>query len=226
MTYTRRTSTLTSVAMACLLGVALVGCSASTVEVEDSATPPPPMAADAPDEADGAGPSDDATDADPVAKTEPEPRPEKSQTPDDTTPQAGSGAACIHGTWLADNDFFLEAIRQFGDEIKDVTGRVVVDYAADGSFSTDYQEWRISAEAEGIGVTIVRDGIDTGEYTATDTTITLMDTEMGSMLLLTTAGMEMPVEPEPASYREVSYTCDQTSLSIVTPDGAMEMTRQ
>ena len=216
MTDTRRTRTLARAALTCLLGVALIGCSASSSEEEDSPT------SAAPTDADGA----DGADADAEPASEPEPEPESSQTPEETTAQAAGGAACLHGTWLADNEFFLEAIRQFGDQITDVSGQVVVDFAADGSFTTDYQDWLISAQAEGVGVTIRRDGTDSGEYTATGSTVSLTDLEMGSMLHLSTAGMEMPVEPEPAAYRDVSYTCDQDTASIVTPDGAMQLTRQ
>lgn len=218
MTTTTRTAMRTRAGLVCLLGITLVGCTASNPGAEDS----PPSPADAPtDEADVA---DAATDTEPSAA--PAPEPEASEEPAPTGAQAGAGAACLHGTWLADNEFFLESIRQFGDEITDVSGQVVIDFAADGTLTTDYQDWLITAQAEGIAVTIRRDGTDLGEYTATDSTVSFTDLEMGSMLHLSSAGMEMPIVPEPASYREASYTCDQTAASIVTPDGAMELIRQ
>src|SRR5690606_23740852 len=43
------------------------------------------------------------------------------ETPADVDP-----ATCLHGTWLADNAFFLAAIQQFGPEVQDVSGRVLL----------------------------------------------------------------------------------------------------
>src|SRR5690606_21343710 len=61
---------------------------------------------------------------------------------------------CLHGTWTADNTFFLSAVRGFGDEVKGVTGEVVLTFAPDGALTTEYRDWRITAVSEGVEMTI------------------------------------------------------------------------
>lgn len=133
---------------------------------------------------------------------------------------------CVVGSWLADNAFFLASIREFGDEIKSVTGEVVITYATDGTLTTDYRAWEITAVAEGNTVTILRNGTDTGEYTATATGLSFADTAMGSALTLSGAGLNMAIDPEPAAYTDLPYTCDASALTLTTPDGTAEMTRR
>jgi len=139
-------------------------------------------------------------------------------------PGAGPPQACLQGTWLADNDFWLASIREFGDEIKAVDGRVLLAFDDSGGYQTEYVGWRITAEAEGHVVTISREGTDTGEYTANDTTLSLRDTVIGTELKLSGA-VEMTIAPEPASYANAPYTCGATNLTINTVDGELRMTR-
>src|SRR5690606_5924764 len=81
---------------------------------------------------------------------------------EDDDAEAGAAldpAACLVGTWRADNDFFLAAMRQFGTQVTSVDGQVTVAFAADGSYTTGYADWTITAVEEGIEVTVRRDGV-------------------------------------------------------------------
>lgn len=133
---------------------------------------------------------------------------------------------CLKGTWIADNDFFLAGMREFGTEPQSVTGDVVITYSPDGTMTTDYQNWLITFLVEGGTTTISRTGVDSGTFTATADTVSIKDTQMGSLMLVTMSGMEMPVDPDPVNYVDVAYTCSATNASLTTSDGEMRMTRR
>ena len=135
-------------------------------------------------------------------------------------------ASCLVGEWTASNDFFLASIRQFGDEIKSVEGEVVVTFGADGTMVTDYRGWLITAVAEGVTVAIERTGTDRGIFEATESTVTIQDQQMGSVLQMSGEGFGMTVDGEPAHYVDAAYTCDATAAMVTTPDGAMQMSRR
>ena len=137
-----------------------------------------------------------------------------------------SAQECLVGTWLADNDFFLSFIREFGDEVKSITGEVFVTYGPDGTHETEYSDWEITAESEGITVVIRREGTDTGEYSATPSALTFGDTTMGSTITLSGEGFNMSVEPEPSTHSSLPYTCDSSTLILTTPETDVTMTRR
>lgn len=144
----------------------------------------------------------------------------------DTTP-ALTPSECLVGTWLADNELFLAQLREFGTEaISNVTGQVILTYEADGTLRTDYQAWEMSATVEGQGMTIHRHGIDTGVYTATDTELTWHDESIGSQITTGAAGISMEIQPEPAAYDRVPYTCDDDEVTLSTHDGDAHLYRQ
>ena len=133
--------------------------------------------------------------------------------------------SCLHGTWLADNAFFLQSLQEFGDEPTDVSGAVTMDFAADGSLVTDYDDWTMTFIVEGATSILTRTGTDLGTYTADDTSISIRDAEVGSVLTLEAMGTSMVIPPDPVDYFEVDYTCSADDLSIVTPDGTLLMSR-
>lgn len=139
--------------------------------------------------------------------------------------EALEGAECLYGTWLADNDTALAGMRQFGDQIKSVEGDVYVEYREDGTFTSDYQDWTIFAQEQGVDVTVHRHGTDHGSFTATDTTITQSDEDMGAVITMTSAGMEMEVPAAPWTYTDAPYTCSESELVITTADGDSVLTR-
>lgn len=196
----KRQHRLIASGLAFLLGITLVACDAEAREGAVAGG--------------SAGSTSDASTKSPEStKTE---APEPEVKPED----------CLTGTWLADNEFFLEGMREYGDETQSVTGDVFVTYGDDGTLTTDYQGWLITFLTEGIPGTISRDGVDTGTFTATADTVTIRDTSMGSAMLVTAGGMAMPVEPTPISYENVPYTCSATNASLTTIDGEMRMTRR
>lgn len=156
-----------------------------------------------------------------------------SSTPDKTSSQDDANAPaevttpadCLTGTWLADNDFFLGSIREFGDQFTDVSGQVTIEFADDGTLTTHYQGWLLSAVVEGSEATIRRDGIDTGTFTVHGDTVSLVDTTVGSALTVSAHGIEMPVDPLPISYTDATLTCTPAVATITTPDGTLRLTR-
>ena len=134
-------------------------------------------------------------------------------------------ATCLEGSWLISNEFFLAAIREFGDEIKTTEGEVVTTFAADGTMTTEYRGWLITAIVESHTVTIQRDGTDTGTFSAAEDTVDLIETQMGSVLVLSGPGPAMTVPAEPMHYTSAPYTCDQSSATINTIDGAAQLAR-
>lgn len=140
-------------------------------------------------------------------------------------PAALEGAECVYGEWLADNNSALAGMTQFGDQIKSLEGNVYVTYNEDGTFTTDYQDWTISAHQDGVDITIHRHGLDQGTFSATDTTITQRDETMGAVITMTSPVGTLEVPAEPAAYVDAPYTCTATELVLSTPDGEGRLTR-
>ena len=194
-------------ASACIVGAlalgALSGCGSHEAPAEDAAAGQAAEAA-----LDEATASDAATDAE-----------------SDTEHTGAASGSCLEGRWIADNAFFLESMREFGDEIQSVTGEVTLDFAPDGTLTTTYADWRITAFTEGSEVIIVRAGTDTATYEATDSMLSMTETATGSMITLSGGGMEMAIDPEPVSYQQAGYECDAGAAQVTTPDGIMQLTR-
>lgn len=133
--------------------------------------------------------------------------------------------SCLHGSWLADNEFFLASLREFGDEPTSVTGEVTLTFTAGGSVTTQYSDWRITAIVEGRETIITREGIDEGTFAADESQITINETRMGSVLTVSTGGMDMTIPPEPVNYSQAQYTCAASDASISTPEGTAILSR-
>lgn len=147
-------------------------------------------------------------------------------SPDTATaePDADPGH-CLHGSWLADNEYFLASIREFGDEVKGVTGEVVLTFGEDGSLTTEYRDWVISAIADGVSVTIRRDGVDTGVYSVDADVLTVEETRIGSTLVMSASGADMTITPAAAAYADAPFDCDAAAAAITTVDGTLQLTR-
>ena len=154
-----------------------------------------------------------------------EPDEDPEPEPDEPDPVSGGTEACLLGEWEADNEYFLAQMQDFGDVIDDLTGRVTLNYAPDGTFTTHYDDWTITGSTEGQPVSIHRTGVDEGIYTVNGDTITFEDTNMGSTMTISAAGMNMTVDPDAASYTEATFTCDASTVRVVTTDGDMILTR-
>jgi hypothetical protein len=144
----------------------------------------------------------------------------------DTEASTTDPETCLHGTWLANNDFFLASIREFGDEVKSVSGEVTLAFHDDGTVRTEYRGWIISSEVEGMSVKIERNGTDHGTFAVTDDTVTIEETSVSSALVMTGEGFNMTVDAAPVNYHNAGYTCDERSATISTTDGTLQLDRQ
>lgn len=133
---------------------------------------------------------------------------------------------CLEGTWLVENEYFLVQYKGIGgSELTQVTGKVTQAFDATGGVVTVYDDWRIDSVAEGIETSIVRNGTDRGTFVADGLTLSMQETEVGSELVVSAAGMEQVHAANAVSFSEVSYTCDATAASIAAPDGTATLTR-
>lgn len=142
-----------------------------------------------------------------------------------TNSEPSDPTTCLHGNWIANNDYFLASIREFGDEVKDVSGSVALSFGEDGSLTTVYKGWLITASADGNTMKIHRDGTDTGTFSATATTVSLTEAQIGSKMTLSAAGVDMNIDLTPISYTDADYRCEPMTASITTPDGTLKLTR-
>lgn len=140
-----------------------------------------------------------------------------------TPPPASS--ECLHGTWLADNQFiFASATEEVSFD--EITGEVFLTYAPGGTLTTDYREWRMVSSNEGEQVTVTRNGVDHGEYTLGNGTISFTDLELTSVLTVSAADVEMTQVPEPVNQRDIAYTCEGDLTTMETSEGIFSMKRQ
>lgn len=174
----------------------------------EEATPP---AADSSSSAQPAAPEESATPAEEEASA-PEPSP---------SPQA-----CLVGEWLADNDLFLAQMREFGDQMQDVTGEVILVFTANGELTTRYEDWSMTAISEGIEMTIHRGGVDEGTYSVTGDTMSVTDTSVGSTVSVSGAGINMAVPAHPVHFEGAPFTCSGDAATVTTTDGVMQLQRR
>ena len=132
----------------------------------------------------------------------------------------------MHGTWLADNEFFLATLRDYSEGAESVTGKVFVSFNADGTMKTDYREWTINVSYEGNEAKIRRHGVNTGTYSVTHEEMDFAEQKVGSTMTLTVAGVEMAITPDPATQLGASYTCSATVAAIEANDATLKLTRQ
>lgn len=132
---------------------------------------------------------------------------------------------CLVGVWLADNEYFLASMQEVGDAVDSVGGHVNLSFFADGTFTTEYNDWEINSSDEGDAVVIHRSGVDSGVYSVADGRLALEETEVGSSMTVSMGDMEMAVAPVPASFASAAFTCAATSASIEAPEGTLKLTR-
>lgn len=155
------------------------------------------------------------------------PPPEPIEVAHSEAPLLPSSAGCLHGTWLADNQFMRTMISGYGGEaLNEVTGAVLLTYDPNGALTTEYREWRLVSSDQGEQITIRRDEIDLGEYTLGNGTISFADLELGSMLTVSAADFEMNQIPEPTHLRDIPYTCEGDLATMEIPEGRFTMERQ
>lgn len=162
--------------------------------------------------------------------------PEESATPEESAAPAeeeasapepsSSPQACLVGEWLADNDLFLTQMREFGDQMQDVTGEVILVFTANGELTTRYEDWSMTAISEGIEMTIHRGGVDEGTYSVTGDTMSVTDTSVGSTVSVSGAGINMAVPAHPVHFEGAPFTCLGDAATVTTTDGVMQLQRR
>lgn len=145
---------------------------------------------------------------------------------DDATP--ASGTACLVGTWLTDNQNVGTQLQQFAGDgtFSAPTGEVLITYREDGQQVVTYKAWTFEMSQEGLTVEVVRDGIDTGTYEATeDGNLTTTDVEMGSVVSMTTPVGTHSTPGEPTSWTG-TFTCQGDTLEVTAEGATSILNRQ
>ncbi len=180
---------------------------------------------------------DEADEADDTTTTEAE-----TTTTTEAEPEVASGAECVIGTWESDNDAFAEAMEaiapaEAGMTVESVTGPVTIEFRADGSVTTTYEEWTINAVmatpmGEGAS-TIVRDGVDEGTYSAGDDgSFSMTETASNSTVSMsaTVGGQTFEMPATDGVQTDViggagTYECDGDRMGVQVEGGTAWMDR-
>lgn len=148
---------------------------------------------------------------------------------------APTGAECIVGSWLLDNDSFADLISSIDAQVIDkVSGVARFRASADGGAVTEYVDWTHvirMTDPEGV-VTMVRNGVDSGVYTEDDDgTFSLQEHSNESTIVveMTSQGVAvtMPqVENSPGALHLAVFSCDGDRLTVTVDDRSSVMIRE
>lgn len=165
----------------------------------------------------------------PATPTSPDTDPDTEHSDEDAgDPAHSSGTACLVGTWLTDNDNVGAVLqRGAGDvNVSAPTGAVFLTFSEGGPYSVNYQTWTFEMSHEGTKVEVVRDGVDTGSYQATDDgRLTTTETDMGSVVSMTSPAGTHSTTGEPSGMTG-TFTCEGTTLEITVDGETSILSRQ
>jgi hypothetical protein len=154
-----------------------------------------------------------------------------SDTDSDDTVQA-AGTECLVGTWVADNKHFGAMLSGAAGEaggsatVSDPTGEVLVTFSAGGQYDVTYKAWTFEMSQQGMKVEVVRKGTDKGTYQAKDDGhITTSETDMGSVVSMTSPGGTHSTSSEPSSTTG-TFTCQGDILEVTAEGATSIMNRQ
>lgn len=147
--------------------------------------------------------------------------------PATTAPPAADGAACLVGTWTADEAALQDYYDQIGELAGgamtfDTSGQASLTLNADGSYSWT-PDAAITATASGIDIEVTMSGSLGGSYTATDESITTSSDTVDDLTITATAG---GVEIDPGTVADqirtaplsnATYSCTADTLDLTTP---------
>lgn len=142
--------------------------------------------------------------------------PEPTSTPDPEPAKPATQAECLIGDWIGDVKIFYNRMQEMsGGELVDMSGDVLMNFAADGTTKTTYNEWTLYFVTDGLEVTISRDGIDTGTFSVKDDKyVSLVDTNIGSTLILTSVVSSVKIPGELDSMADIPFTCTDSELTL------------
>ncbi len=150
-----------------------------------------------------------------------------------------SGPACLEGTWILDNEAFVDAlVAAFADSgmepesLDPNDGTYTIELAADGTFTGTRDDWGFSLLISEGRFNIIINGTEMGTWSADDDTITVTQTGADVSVLATVEAdgqqFELPEAPVPipeAMQTDSTYICDGDTLAITTEDVTTVMTR-
>ncbi len=136
---------------------------------------------------------------------------------------AATPAGCVVGSWLADNQAYLDAMTAAVIDInirwESITGALRLDIAADGSVVTTYEGWMMTSTLGGAGTALTSvEGVDTNvvEF-GDDGTYTVSATEIGSHMVASSSGfVVVDGLSQDTLFRGTStYSCDGDRLEVL-----------
>lgn len=149
------------------------------------------------------------------------------------------GPACLEGTWILDNDAFVEAlVAAFADSgmepesLDPNDGTYTIELAADGTFTGTRDDWGFSVVIPEGTFNITVNGTEMGTWSADDDTLSVTQTGADISVSATVEAdgqeFELPEAPVPipeAMQTDSTYTCDDDTLTVTTEDVTTVMTR-
>ena len=108
--------------------------------------------------------------------------------------QTASSAACVVGSWVADNQAYLDAMTAASANIgigwETATGVLRLDISADGGVVTTYEDWMLTSTLGGAGTAVTSVmGVDTNTVSfGDDGTYSVSATEIGSQMQVSSGG--------------------------------------
>lgn len=151
--------------------------------------------------------------------------------PTTTAPAASGGSDCLVGTWVLDNDAFMENLGSiFTDagmpdaEVSALGGTFTVELGADGSLNATREEWGFDVDSGEGAVIIEINGTETGTWSADGTTLTVStdtsDLEVDFSVEVDGEMVEMPSEFQPefdvpqGIATDSTFTCSGDVLTL------------
>lgn len=139
-----------------------------------------------------------------------------------------TGAECLPGDWVFDNDSFIEMMNAYSMDTYDgIDGSAVTTFRADGTSSTHYDEWTHKLSSDGMKIAVERNGTDHGTYSVNaNGTMSMTDTEVNSTTVMTTSQGSYSAESELSVFSEGAFVCKGDKLTIDVDGETAVMNRE
>ena len=166
-----------------------------------------------------------------MTTTVPETTTSSAAEPTTTAAAASGGSDCLVGTWMLDNDAFMENLGSiFADagmpdaDVAALGGTFTVELGADGSLNATRDQWGFDMDTGEGAVIIEIDGTETGTWSADESTLTVStdtsDLEISVSVEVDGEMVEMPSEFQPefdvpqGIATDSAYTCSDDVLTL------------
>lgn len=151
-----------------------------------------------------------------------------------------AGDDCLVGTWVLDNESFLEGytavLAESGmddAEVDDLGGTYTIDMHPDGSFTADREDWGYSVTAQGETFVLTANGGETGTWFADGSTITIT-TDVSNVTVdmsRVVDGEQIPLPGSQSAFDAPSiattsdYGCSADITTVIAENGSYVMHR-